>query len=233
MPSLASTGYAPALTSSASTSLLGHQSQETAELTRAKSSIVPGGGVCKLGAICKLPSPPQSDQVYIKDREGYETTIMSPGTEKNVNLLSPRSTEAENLNRLQKDQPLKCNGPIEKTTNDTLSRTISNLSHVPSSIATTTLCGSKIESKVSAKRKAVEKRYYAKAIAIMVIGGIIFSVGIALAALYFAGYVKVTMIGPVCLSIGLLLSVCGVVWLPIIKTKLKRQQQIMSRTFSL
>ncbi|XP_078482219.1 uncharacterized protein LOC104266546 [Ciona intestinalis] len=84
------------------------------------------------------------------------------------------------------------------------------------------------------ERLAQAKRtYYRKAIALMVVGGVIFTLGIALAALYFAGYPTIQMAGPVCLSIGLLLGVCGIVWIPIIKTKLKRQQQVMTRTFSL
>ena len=80
----------------------------------------------------------------------------------------------------------------------------------------------------------VKKKYYQKAIAIMVIGGLIFSSGIVFAILHFADYFKqVVMLGPICLAIGLLMVICGLVWLPIIKTKLKRQENVLNRTFSL
>nr|CAB3263221.1 uncharacterized protein LOC104266546 [Phallusia mammillata] len=79
----------------------------------------------------------------------------------------------------------------------------------------------------------VKKQYYRKAIALMSVGGFIFLLGVTFAALFFAGYAPVQMAGPICLAIGLLLGVCGLVWIPIIKTKLKRKQQMMTRTFSL
>ena len=79
-----------------------------------------------------------------------------------------------------------------------------------------------------------KKKYYQKAIAIMVTGGLFFSAGIVFAVLHFADYfTQMQMLGPVCLAIGLLMIICGVVWLPIIKTKLKRQESVMSRTFTL
>ena len=69
------------------------------------------------------------------------------------------------------------------------------------------------------------RHHYRKAVAIMVAGGLIFLVGIAMAALYFYDYEQVYIVGPICLSVGLLLGVCGIVWIPIIQTKLRRQQQ--------
>ena len=88
--------------------------------------------------------------------------------------------------------------------------------------------------KGEAKFANVKKKYYQKAIALMVIGGLIFSTGIVFAVLHFAGYItEIRIVGPICLAIGLLMIICGIVWLPIIKTKLKRQESVMSRTFSL
>ena len=74
------------------------------------------------------------------------------------------------------------------------------------------------------RQKAIRKRLYKKPIAVIVTGGILFAVGIAMAALFFYGFDSVEMIGPICLSMGLLVSVCGIVWIPIIQAKLKREQ---------
>ncbi|XP_039265068.1 uncharacterized protein LOC120340775 [Styela clava] len=164
---------------------------------------------------------------------GSNTNKVSPTTDKSV--TTPASTRSYDFEKHvgSPSSTSVCNGP-KKNIKDTMTRTVSNLSRAPSSVATTNIgAASKIESKAGVRNAAPEKRYYAKAIGLMSVGGFIFAVGIALAALHFAGYEILMMAGPVSLSIGLLLLVCGIVWIPIIQTKLKRQQQIMSRTFSL
>lgn len=84
------------------------------------------------------------------------------------------------------------------------------------------------------KLELMKKRYYQKAIVIMAVGGLLLATGIVLAVLLFSGiYKKYQIVGPICLAIGLLMMICGLVWVPIIKTKLKRQQQLISQTFSL
>ena len=84
---------------------------------------------------------------------------------------------------------------------------------------------------VEMRQKAIRKKLYKKPIAVIVSGGILFSVGIAMAALFFYGFDSVQMVGPVCLSMGLLVSVCGIVWIPIIQTKLKREHGSRSTSF--
>lgn len=81
------------------------------------------------------------------------------------------------------------------------------------------------------RQKAIRKKLYKKPIAVIVSGGILFGVGIAMAALFFYGFDSVQMVGPVCLSMGLLVSVCGIVWIPIIQTKLKREQVSRGTSF--
>ena len=93
-----------------------------------------------------------------------------------------------------------------------------------------------VNARASAKGQAqfanARKQYYRKAIALMVVGGLFFTAGVALAVLHFARFEGVQIAGPICLAVGLLLSVCGLVWIPIIKTKLRRNRQMMSRTFN-
>ena len=67
------------------------------------------------------------------------------------------------------------------------------------------------------------KNMYRKPIIVMVFGGVFFIVGVVMAVLYFMGNEVVKPVGPVFLSIGLLSSVCGIVWIPIIQTKIKRE----------
>ncbi|CAK8682019.1 unnamed protein product [Clavelina lepadiformis] len=87
----------------------------------------------------------------------------------------------------------------------------------------------------SERLEAARRKYYRKAIALMSVGGVIFATGVTMAILFFCdkSLRVMRMAGPICLAVGLLLVVCGMVWIPIIKAKLKRQQQVMSRTFSL
>ena len=84
------------------------------------------------------------------------------------------------------------------------------------------------------KLAIIKKQYYQKAISIMVVGGLLFITGVIFAALYFSGImIKYQIAGPICLAVGLLMTICGFVWLPIIKTKLKRREQLMTPIFSL
>lgn len=91
---------------------------------------------------------------------------------------------------------------------------------------------------------AANHRYYRKAILLMIAGGVVFIIGIAMAVLYFQttkdiprpkdkkqkpAFGPILMIGPICLAVGLLLGVCGAVWIPLIKTKLKRKAQMNPR----
>lgn len=134
--------------------------------------------------------------------------------------------------RMQSPSSVNSNGP-KKNIKDLMPRNISNLSHGASSVATTNAgAASKIESRLGAKRRAREKRYYVKPIILMVIGVCFLILGIVFACLHFADWAKLLMAGPISLSVGLLLLVCGIVWTSIITAKRKRQRQIMSRTFS-
>uniref|UniRef100_A0A4W3HWW6 Phosphoinositide-interacting protein n=1 Tax=Callorhinchus milii TaxID=7868 RepID=A0A4W3HWW6_CALMI len=63
---------------------------------------------------------------------------------------------------------------------------------------------------------------YHKPITITVIGVLVFLVGITLTILYFTRVTEVPYaLGPVCLSIGLMFIVTGLVWIPIVKQKLR------------
>ncbi|XP_015215747.1 phosphoinositide-interacting protein [Lepisosteus oculatus] len=64
--------------------------------------------------------------------------------------------------------------------------------------------------------------YFHKPIIIMAAGGLLFGAGTVLAFLYFTRAAKVPYaLGPVCLSIGLMFLVTGLVWVPVIKQKLR------------
>ncbi|XP_041133179.1 phosphoinositide-interacting protein-like [Polyodon spathula] len=65
--------------------------------------------------------------------------------------------------------------------------------------------------------------YYHKPIIIMVIGGLLFAAGTVIAFLYFSRVGRVPYaLGPVCLSIGLMFLVTGLVWVPVIKQKVRK-----------
>lgn len=72
------------------------------------------------------------------------------------------------------------------------------------------------------------RHYYRKALGLMATGVAIFVLGIAFGVLYFVdieGRRNLLMAGPICLAVGLLVFICGLVWIPIIKTKLKKKIQ--------
>ena len=74
---------------------------------------------------------------------------------------------------------------------------------------------------------------------VMLIGGALLLAGVAMAILYFSvdnskeskdsdnsensGDSGVKSLGPIFLSLGLLVSVCGIVWVQIIRRKIKKQ----------
>ena len=72
-------------------------------------------------------------------------------------------------------------------------------------------------------KAAMTKELYRKPIIVMAVGGVLFTVGVVMAVLYFMGNEKVKTVGPIFLSVGLLASVCGIVWIPIIQAKIKRE----------
>ena len=91
-------------------------------------------------------------------------------------------------------------------------------------LTTVTAAVRKVTSAELSRRKAImTKNMYRKPIIVMVFGGVFFIVGVVMAVLYFMGNEVVKPVGPVFLSIGLLSSVCGIVWIPIIQTKIKRE----------
>ena len=88
-----------------------------------------------------------------------------------------------------------------------------------------------LAAKTEGKTVTQPKNYYQKAMVLVGVGGTIFATGIVFAILHFSEkFTNVQMMGPVCLAIGLLMVICGVVWLPIIKTKLKRQERSSNQT---
>ncbi|KAK6476125.1 phosphoinositide-interacting protein-like [Huso huso] len=69
--------------------------------------------------------------------------------------------------------------------------------------------------------------YYHKPIIVMVIGGLLFAAGTVIAFLYFSRVGRVPYaLGPVCLSIGLMFLVTGLVWVPVIKQKVRQKRLI-------
>uniref|UniRef100_A0A8C4SXT3 Phosphoinositide-interacting protein n=1 Tax=Erpetoichthys calabaricus TaxID=27687 RepID=A0A8C4SXT3_ERPCA len=74
--------------------------------------------------------------------------------------------------------------------------------------------------------------YYHKPIIIMVIGGLLFGTGTVLAFLYFSKVGNVPYaLGPICLSIGLMFLVTGLVWVPVIKQKIRHKGLIQKIFF--
>lgn len=161
--------------------------------------------------------------------EGKKT---SPTTQTRSDTpVSSKSLEFAD-HRMQSPSSINSNG-LKKNIKDLMPRNVSNLSHGASSVATTHAgAASKIESKLGAKRRAREKRYYIKPIILIVIGVGFLILGIVFACLHFANWPNLLIAGPISLSVGLLLLVCGIVWTSIITAKRKRERQIMSRTFS-
>jgi len=86
-------------------------------------------------------------------------------------------------------------------------------------------------SSVAKMGKSIElerRHYYRKAVGLMTTGVAIFGLGIAFGVLYFLNVKErrnLLMAGPICLAVGLLVFICGLVWIPIIKTKLKKKIQ--------
>ncbi|XP_043946476.1 phosphoinositide-interacting protein [Protopterus annectens] len=69
-----------------------------------------------------------------------------------------------------------------------------------------------------------EWSYYNKPATLVVIGGLVFLCGIILTIFHFTKFADVPYaLGPVCLSIGLMFLVTGLVWLPIIKQKVRHK----------
>lgn len=74
---------------------------------------------------------------------------------------------------------------------------------------------------------------YRKPIIIMSVGGAILLFGVAITCLAYTlrlGQMSLKvlkMIGPAFLSLGLMMTVCGLVWVPIIKKKQKQRQKSM------
>lgn len=66
--------------------------------------------------------------------------------------------------------------------------------------------------------------YYHKPIIMMVLGGLVLSIGVVL---YLLGMYEVTSVphamGPGCLSFGFMFIVVALVWLPLIKDKVRRK----------
>ncbi|XP_041085995.1 phosphoinositide-interacting protein-like [Polyodon spathula] len=74
--------------------------------------------------------------------------------------------------------------------------------------------------------------HYHKPIIIMVIGGLLFAAGTVIAFLYFSRVGRVPYaLGPVCLSIGLMFLVTGLVWVPVIKQKIRQKGPIREMYF--
>ncbi|XP_051878146.1 phosphoinositide-interacting protein-like [Pristis pectinata] len=69
--------------------------------------------------------------------------------------------------------------------------------------------------------------YYHKPVTVFVIGVFALLAGVILTILYFIRLVEVPyVLGPVCLSIGLMFMVTGLVWIPIVKEKIRQNRLI-------
>ncbi|XP_078274438.1 phosphoinositide-interacting protein-like [Rhinoraja longicauda] len=65
--------------------------------------------------------------------------------------------------------------------------------------------------------------YYHKPVTVFAIGLLALLAGVILTVLHFIGVLDVpSVLGPVCLSIGLMFMVTGLVWIPIVKEKIRR-----------
>ncbi|XP_063077355.1 phosphoinositide-interacting protein-like [Engraulis encrasicolus] len=72
--------------------------------------------------------------------------------------------------------------------------------------------------------------YYHKPIIVIIIGGLMLGAGAIISLLdSFAVIELPPAIGATCFSIGLIFVVLGMVWVPIIKDKLRRKGQLMRR----
>ncbi|CAG5099243.1 Oidioi.mRNA.OKI2018_I69.XSR.g16375.t1.cds [Oikopleura dioica] len=80
-----------------------------------------------------------------------------------------------------------------------------------------------------ARSLELERRhYFRKAMGLLAVGIGIIALGIAFSVLYFLNREtrkNIMMAGPICLAVGLLVFICAMVWIPIIKTKLKKKMQ--------
>ena len=79
----------------------------------------------------------------------------------------------------------------------------------------------------------VQKKYYQKTIGLIGVGLVVLISGIAIACLYFSDYLPVQILGPIVLAAGLLITVFGIIWLIIVKEKLKKKEQVLRKTFSI